>query len=77
VVDTRAAKGDAHIRAVADAVRAQSSAAVLVVGHSNTVPAIVAALGGPGGLTIGDDEFDHLFLLWRAHDEVRFLHTRY
>ena len=77
VVDTRAAKGDAHAQAVVDAVRAQPAKAVLVVGHSNTVPAIVAALGGPKDLAIADEEYDHLYLLWREHGEVRFLHTRY
>lgn len=34
---------------------------VLVVGHSNTVPAIIKALGGPD-VTIGDNEYDNLFL---------------
>ncbi len=35
---------------------------VLVVGHSNTVPAIVQALGGPD-VTIADDEYDNLFVI--------------
>lgn len=35
---------------------------VLVVGHSNTVPAIVRSLGGPE-VTIADDEFDNLFIV--------------
>ena len=35
---------------------------VLVVGHSNTIPAIIAALGGPA-VTIADAEHDHLFVL--------------
>lgn len=35
---------------------------VLVVGHSNTVPDIIAALGGPA-VTILDTEFDNLFVL--------------
>jgi broad specificity phosphatase PhoE len=35
---------------------------VLVVGHSNTVPQIIAALGGPA-VTIGESEYDNLFVL--------------
>ena len=35
---------------------------VLMVGHSNTIPAIIKALGGPG-VTIADNEFDNLFVL--------------
>ena len=35
---------------------------VLVVGHSNTVPAIIKALGGPD-VTVADDEFDNLFIV--------------
>jgi broad specificity phosphatase PhoE len=35
---------------------------VLVVGHSNTVPAILERLGHPDPVTIGDDEFDNLFV---------------
>jgi len=35
---------------------------VLVVGHSNTVPAIIKALGGPA-ITIADDEYDNLFIV--------------
>lgn len=35
---------------------------VLIVGHSNTVPAIIKALGGPT-VTVADDEYDKLFVL--------------
>ena len=35
---------------------------VLVIGHSNTVPAIIKALGGPS-VTVGDNEYDSLFIL--------------
>jgi broad specificity phosphatase PhoE len=35
---------------------------VLVVGHSNTVPAIIKALGGPD-VTIADNEYDNLFIV--------------
>ena len=36
---------------------------VLVVGHSNTVPEIIKALGVTTPVSIGDDDFDNLFLL--------------
>jgi broad specificity phosphatase PhoE len=35
----------------------------LVVGHSNTVPAVVEGLGGPKVAPIGEDEFDRLLVL--------------
>jgi broad specificity phosphatase PhoE len=37
--------------------------AVLIVGHSNTVPEIIAAAGGPSMATIPENEFDNLFVL--------------
>lgn len=54
--------GAAHIRAVADAVR-KASGVVLVVGHSNTVPAIVTALGGPTLPDLCDASYATMFLL--------------
>jgi len=36
---------------------------VLVIGHSNTVPLIVAATGGPTISDIAENEFDNLFML--------------
>src|SRR5262245_15946309 len=40
-----------------------AGACVLVVGHSNTVPEIIKALGGPANVTIGATEFDRMFVL--------------
>lgn len=40
-----------------------SPAPVLVVGHSNTVPDLVKALGGAPGEPIGDEEYDRLYQL--------------
>jgi phosphohistidine phosphatase SixA len=54
--------GAAHIAAVAAAVRAQRGV-VLVIGHSNTVPAIIKALGGPSLPDICDATYGHLFVL--------------
>lgn len=38
-------------------------AVVLVVGHSNTVPAILAELGVPDKITIRDDEYGRVFVV--------------
>jgi phosphohistidine phosphatase SixA len=38
---------DAHIDELANAVRGHSGGAMLVVGHSNTVPRLIGLLGGP------------------------------
>jgi 2,3-bisphosphoglycerate-dependent phosphoglycerate mutase len=39
---------------------------VLVVGHSNTIPDIVKSLGIDSSVTIGDDDFDNLFVVTAA-----------
>jgi broad specificity phosphatase PhoE len=44
------------------AIRARKRGTVLAVGHTNTVPEIIAGLGGPAGVTIGPEEFDRLFV---------------
>ena len=36
---------------------------VLVVGHSNSVPDVIKGLGATAPVTIGDDEFDNLFIV--------------
>lgn len=43
-------------------IRAHTSGAVLVVGHSNTVPAIIKALGG-AEFTLAESEYDSLFFV--------------
>jgi phosphohistidine phosphatase SixA len=54
----------AHVAAVADSVRARpAGAAVLVVGHSNTIPAIVTALGGPVLPDLCDGQYAVLYVL--------------
>lgn len=50
-----------HVRNVAAAVRRQSGKVVLVVGHSNTVPMIVHALGGPRAPDLCDARYAGLF----------------
>jgi broad specificity phosphatase PhoE len=53
-----------HVREVAAAVRRQPvGGLVLVVGHTNTIPPIIAALGGPQLPDICDGEYARLFTL--------------
>ena len=66
-----------HARAVAAAVRA-GGRSVLVVGHSNTVPAIIGALGGPAMDELCDSEYSNLFTLVLVPGEpVRLVHGHY
>ncbi len=51
----------AHVAEIAAAVRKQAGKVVLVVGHSNTVPAIVHALGGPKKPDLCDARYASLF----------------
>ncbi|MBC7842907.1 MAG: histidine phosphatase family protein [Gemmatimonadaceae bacterium] len=56
----------AHVRALADTVRAIARGAgrgVLVVGHSNTVNLIVQALGGSATPSLCDSQYSQLFTL--------------
>ena len=58
----------ANLAAVAAAVRKHAGEVVLVVGHSNTVPAIVNALGGPKLPDICDASYATLFTLVPSKD---------
>ncbi len=51
----------AQAAALVEKIRAHANDIVFVVGHSNTVPAIIKALGGPD-VMIGDNEYDNLFI---------------
>lgn len=63
VIAARQGEASAHIAEVAAAVRAQSAGTVLVVGHSNTVMAIAAALGAPKMADLCETSFSHVLLL--------------
>jgi len=54
----------AHVNAVVAAVAARKPGdVVLVVGHSNTIPAIIAALGGPRMPELCDAQYSGLFVM--------------
>jgi phosphohistidine phosphatase SixA len=57
----------AHISAVADSVRSKQGV-VLVVGHSNTIPAIIKALGGAAMPDLCDASYSWMFTLHPAKD---------
>ena len=57
-----AAGGGDHAAAVAAAVR-RLTGVVLVVGHSNTIPAIVGALGAPRPPDLCDGNYDTMFVV--------------
>lgn len=61
VISFGAAGAEAHIAAIVAAIRRQDDKAVLVVGHSNTVPRIVHALGGPYMPDLCDARYAALF----------------
>jgi broad specificity phosphatase PhoE len=79
--ETVAATGNAkaHIAAVAEAVRKKPAGeVVLVVGHSNTIPAIIGALGGPEMAELCESEYDNLYVLeLDARPSPRLLRTRF
>lgn len=69
---------EGHIAALAAEVRKRAPQdIVLVVGHSNTVPALIGALGGPKLSDLCETSYGHLFLLKRQGAHPQFEHTHY
>ena len=60
---------------VEQTVLAKLPGAVLVVGHSDSVPDLVRDFGGPHLDEIRD--YDNLFIIIRANGMTRFIHSRY
>jgi broad specificity phosphatase PhoE len=58
------ARAPDHVRALADGLLSKHRGeTVLVVGHSNTIPALVAALGGATPAPICDAEYDDVYVV--------------
>ena len=56
----------------------KASGSVLIVGHSNTVPDLLKRLGVQTPISIGDTEFDNLFIVVRpATGEPTLIRLRY
>ena len=73
------AGGAGHVDSVAATVRRRPAGdVVLVVGHSNTIPAIVGALGGPKLPDLCDGQYSKLYILeYPASGPPRFIEANY
>ena len=50
---------------------------VVIIGHSNTVPKILSALGVQETIEVGDNEYDNLFVVIRGTTPARLLRLRF
>jgi broad specificity phosphatase PhoE len=67
-----------HAAAIAAAVRRHQGGVVLIVGHSNTVPDIVAALGVERPAEVCDSEYDRMEIVRiEADGDARLIESRY
>jgi len=65
-----------HLKALEAAAR-RHTGTVLIIGHDDTVPGLIAHLGGPQLPNICDLVYDHFFVLFPAKGKLGFMHTRY
>lgn len=69
---------DEEVRALAELIRREhAGSTVLVVGHSNTVPAIAAALGAPRLPDLDESEYDTMLVLHITQTATRLVRARY
>jgi broad specificity phosphatase PhoE len=67
-----------HAAEIATTIRERDAGrTVLVVGHSNTVPAIIQALGGPDIGHIDDDAYTNLFIVVISEHDTRLIRATY
>jgi broad specificity phosphatase PhoE len=66
-----------HVQAVLDEIRRHPGGVVLVVGHSDSVPALIEALGGPHLPVMNPDEYSRLFLLVPGPGGARLVQATY
>jgi phosphohistidine phosphatase SixA len=78
VVVPATADPKAHADSVAAKVRsAPAGSAVLIVGHSNTVPLIIAALGGPKMQDLCDAEYANMFVMQMSSGAPKLIRAHY
>jgi broad specificity phosphatase PhoE len=77
-VITAGGDANAHAAAIVQRIRSEDAGrVVLVVGHSNTVPAIVAALGGGDVGGIRDEQYDHMYIVTTDASGTRTIRAGY
>ena len=62
---------------VARLARKHGEGVVLVVGHSNSLPDLLKALGCAGEVSIAQDEYDNLFIVVPQGDKAELIRLRY
>ena len=62
--------------ALVKAIRARQSGVLVVVGHSNRLPAIISALGGPS-IKIPETQYDNLYVLTLGATQSSLLRLHY
>ena len=65
------------IAGLASKILAVPGGIAVVAGHSNRLPAVIQALGGPAGLVIADTEFDKLFVITGPGSAAKMVLLRY
>jgi phosphohistidine phosphatase SixA len=68
---------DHHIADVVAAVRRNAGETVVVIGHTPTIPRIIAELGGPAVTMICESSYGHLFLIAPVMGQARLVQARY
>lgn len=71
------ARAPNHVQDVVAAVKKHMGETVLVVGHSNTVPAIVAALGAKQPAAICDPEYDNIYVVRVSAEKSGVVRSRF
>lgn len=66
-----------HALAVVDALKAFAGKTAVYVGHSNTVPAVIQALGITPAPTIADTSYSHFFIVRRRGTTSELIRARY
>ncbi|MGH7476720.1 MAG: SixA phosphatase family protein, partial [Longimicrobiales bacterium] len=79
IVEVQPGQGEQHARELAQRIlNEQRGRVVLVVGHSNTAPLIVQALGAGPVPQLGESAYDNLYLVTVLRDgTARLIHARY
>jgi broad specificity phosphatase PhoE len=71
------ADATAHANDIVRRMQEFNGQTVVYVGHSNTVPAVIAALGITPAPTIADSVYNRLFFVTRRNGETRLTESRY